>query len=157
MKTILSIIPYGLTISDFYELRKPIMDRPTSHFFNSLPEWCVRGGTGKITPTEEYHQWTGLMDHPEKTIFYLFDINPIDELLKEEISNVGVEQFFDGYDWRPLFEKTPHNEPPHKTLTIPFNVHVVVDLAYETMGDDEYELIVEVLGYLDGHMDLSRI
>ena len=81
----------------------------------------------------------------------------MDEILKEEISNVGVEQFFEGYDWKALFEKIPVNEPPHKTLNIPFNVHVVVELTYEKMGDQEFDLIVEVLGYLDAHMDLSRI
>jgi len=157
MKTILSIIPYGLTVHDFFVLRKPILDKPTRLFFNSLPEWCIRGGSGNILPTEDYHQWTGLMDHPEETIFYLFDIYPVDEILKEEISNVGVEQFFEGYDWKALFEKIPVNEPPHKTLNIPFNVHVVVELTYEKMGDQEFDLIVEVLGYLDAHMDLSRI
>ena len=157
MKTILSIIPYGLTVHDFFVLRKPILNKPTRLFFNSLPEWAIRGGSGNINPTEDYHQWTGLMDHPEETIFYLFDINPVDEILKEEISNVGVEQLFEGYDWKRLFESIPINEPPHKTLNIPFNVHVVVDIAYENMGDDEFELIVEVLGYLDGRMDLSRV
>ena len=159
MKTILSIIPYGLTVHNFYELRKPIMDKPTRHFFNSLPEWCVRGEVkgGIIDYTENYHQWTGLMDHPDQGIFYLFDIFPVDEILKEEISQVGFEQLFEGYNWKPLFEKIPVNPPPHKTLTIPFNIHVVVELTYENMGDNEFELIVEVLGYLDGHMDLVRV
>ena len=156
MKTILSIIPYGLTIHDFFELRTPIRNFPNQHFFKSLAEWCVRGGTGKVDYTENYHQFTGLMDHPDDKIFHIFDIDPVDVILEEEISNVGFEGLFDGYDWRPLFEKIPINEPQHKSLRIPFNVHVVVDLDYHGEGED-FELFVEVLGFLDGQMNLSRI
>lgn len=156
MKTILSIIPYGLTVHDFFVLRKPIMDKPTRHFFNSLPEWCIRGGKGNIDYTENYHQWTGLMDHPEEQIFHLFDINPVDLILQEEISNQGFEGLFDGYDWRPLFEKITFNEPPHKSIQIPFSVHIIVDLEY-VGSDDDFELMVEVIGFLDAQMNLSRI
>lgn len=159
MKTILSIIPYGITVHDFFVLRNPVKEYPSKHFFNSLPEWCVRGKVkdGRIDYTENYHQFTGLIDDTAEEVFYLFDIYPVDEILKEEISNVGFEGLFEGYNWRPLFEKIPLNEPPHKSIKIPFNIHVVVELNYESMDDGEYDLIVEVLGFLDGRMDLRRI
>ena len=155
MRTILSIIPYGLTAHDFFEMREPIKDKPTRHFFKTLPEWCIRED-GFVSYTEEYHQWTGTIDSKEKTMFRLFDINPVDEILKEEISQVGVEYLFEGYNWKKMFEKIPINEVPHKSLRIPFNIHVVVDLIYSGDGED-CELDVEVLGFLNGDMDLFRV
>ena len=157
MKTILSIIPYKLTIHDFFILRDPLKDRPYKHFFRSIPEWCIRNNNGCLDYTEYYHQFTGLMDDKSDEIFYLFDINPVDLELKEEISNVGLENVFDGYDWRPLFKKIPINSSPGSGLRIPSSVHVVVDLDYASIGDGDYDMVVMVLGFLDGQMNLSMI
>ena len=155
MKTILSIIPYGLTPHDFFEMRDPIKDRPNRHFFKSLPEWCVRDN-GYLDFTENYHQWAGTIDSKEKTVYHLFDINPVDEILKEEISQIGVEGVFEGYNWKSMFEKIPLNEVPYKSLRIPFSIHVVVDLIYMGEGED-FEMLVEVLGFLNGDMELLRV
>jgi hypothetical protein len=157
MKTILSIIPYELTIHDFFILRDPLKERPCKHFFRSIPEWCVRNNNGCFDYTENYHQFTGLMDDNSDEIFYLFDINPVDLELKENISNIGIERVFDGYDWRPLFKKIPTNVPPGSDLRIPFSVHVVVDLDYTSLGDGDYDMVVMVLGFLDNQMNLSII
>ena len=156
MKTILSIIPYALTLKDFFEMREPVKDRPRHHFFKSIPEWCVRKDNGHIDYTENYHQFTGLIEDDDKTKHFLFDINPVDLLLKEEILNIGVEELFEGYDWRPLFKEIPYNTPPHRNIQIPISVHMVMDLDY-VGGDGDYDLVPEVLGYLDGAMNLSRI
>ena len=156
MKTILSIIPYAMTLKDFFEMRNSVKDRPRHHFFKSIPEWCVRNDNGHINYTENYHQYTGLIEDGDKSKYFLFDIYPVDLLLDEEISNCGVEGLFEGYDWRPLFKEIPHNTPPHLNIRVPINVHVVVDIDY-VGGDGDYDLVVEVMGYLDGAMNLSRI
>lgn len=156
MKTILSIIPYTHTEHDLFVLREPIKDKPSRHFFKSIPEWCVRNN-GSIDYTENYHQFTGLLDSKEETVYYLFDINPVDEILKEEISQVGVVELFEGYDWNPLFNKIPTLQMNAlNSLRIPANTHVVVELNYFGSGED-FETAVEVLGYLDNKMDFVRI
>ena len=156
MKTILSIIPYTLTSKDFFEVREPLKNRPNNHFFRCVPEWCVRDDNGHIDWTENYHQYSGFSKWDTSSKYFLFDINPIDLLLEEEISNVGVVELFKGYDWRPLFKKITTNPSPHNYIRIPLNVHVVVDLEY-VGGNEDYELIVEVSGFLDDTMSLSRI
>jgi len=156
MKTILSIIPYAFTQKDFFEMREPVKNYPSRHFFNSIAEWCVRDDNGFADYTENYHQFTGTLDDNSPKQYFLFDITPIDLMLQEEISNCGFEGLFEGYNWGPLFEEISFNEPPLKSLRIPHNVHIVVDLYYEG-GDGDYDLIVEVLGFLDGNMELSRI
>ena len=157
MRTILSIIPYRLSQQDFFELREPIKEYPLHHFYNSLPEWCIREDSGHIDYTENYHQFTGHFKSNDPKKYVLFDINPVDLILQEEISNASVAGLFEGYDWRPLFEEIPFNFSPIKTIQIPFSVHIIVDLEYHDAGDNDYDLIVEVLGYLDGKMELFRI
>lgn len=157
MRTILSIIPYQLTQQDFYQVREPIKKYPLHHFYKALPEFCIREDDGLIDYTENYHQFTGHFDNDDPKRYTLFDVNPVDLILQEEISNCGFEGLFEGYDWRPLFEEMPTNLSPIRTIQIPFSVHVIVDLEYVSMGDGDYDLIVEVLGYLDGKMDLFRI
>jgi len=157
MKTILSIIPYKFTLKDFFEMREPINHYPLDIFYKRLPEWCVREDNGVINYTENYHQFSGTLKDDNPKEFYLFDINPIDLLLQEEISNIGVHGVFEGYDWRPLFKEIPVNEAPIKSIQIPFSVHVVVDIEYHYCGDNDYDTIIEVLGFLDGRMDLRRI
>jgi hypothetical protein len=155
MKTILSIIPYGMTAHDFFVLRDPIKDKPNRHFFNSLPEWCIRDN-GFIDYTENWHQFTGLIDSKDETVYHLFDINPIDEILREEINQMGVEGILEGYDFTELFKQIPLNENPYNSIRIPFNVHIVVELDYIGKGEDT-ELFIEVLGYLDNNMEFKRI
>ena len=161
MKTILTIIPYGLTLKDFYELRDPLKGRPSHHFFNSIPEWCVRDDSGFIDYTENYHQFTGTLEDNSPHVYFLFDVNPVDLILQEEISNIGIEGVFEGYDWRPLFNEIPLNTPPARNLLIPINTHIVIDIEYSrgTGGFevDDYEIYYEILGFLDGNMNLKRI
>ena len=83
MKTILSIIPYALTAHDLFLLRDTIKDKPNRHFFRSLPEFCIRD-TGYIDYTENWHQFSGLIDSKDETKFYLFDVNPVDEILRKK-------------------------------------------------------------------------
>ena len=100
MKTILSIIPFSLTQHDFYVMREPLIKYPSDMFFKKIPEWCVRANNGYLDRTKYYHQFTGQLDDDSKDIYYVFDVNPVDLLLQEEISNVGVDDFFIKFDWR---------------------------------------------------------
>jgi len=156
MKVLLSIIPYGITAHELFVMREPIKTYPSYHFFKVLPEFCIRDDNGRINYTEHFHFFTGQLDDNSPTKYYLFDVNPVDLILQEEISNCGIEELFDGYNWKPLFEHIPINESPLITHRIPFSVHVVVDLEYLGAGED-VELFVDVLGYLDGKMELKRI
>lgn len=156
MKTILSIIPFALTSKDFFEIRSSMKELSNYHFFKNLPEWCIRADNGLIDYTASYHYFSGQIEENNEKLYYLLNIEPVDNILKEEISNVGVDGMFEGYDWRPLFKKIRVNDSPHKGLKIPMNVHVIVDLVY-IRDDDDWDLTVDVMGFLDSSMDLYRI
>jgi len=157
MKTILSIIPFLYTEKDLFHVREQLRGYPSHHFFKSLPEWCVREDNGFIDYTASYHQFTGTIVSDDLTKgYHLFDINPVDEILKQEISNVGIEELFGWYDWRPLFSHIIPNEDPNNSIRIPNNTHIVVDIRYDGNGDD-FDIYTNILGFLDGKMDLYRI
>ena len=69
---------------------------------------------------------------------------------------MGIEYLLEGYDFNPMFEKIPLNESPHRSIRIPINVHIVIELDYVGSGED-FELFTEVLGFLDDKMQLSRV
>lgn len=153
MKTILSIDAYGITPKELFELREPIKNYPREHFFNQLPEWCVREDNGFLDYTEYYHQFTGMFDGSEDKVFVMFDAQPINALLAEEISNVGMEEFFKGIDLRPLFLKFPLNQ---RAKYIPTTTHLIFDLTYEGSYDDA-ELFVTLDGYLNENLNKCKI
>lgn len=155
MKTILAIEAYYFSEKDFYEMREPVKDYPLEHFYNHLPEWCIRDDNGYINWTRAYHQWAGLHDVDGQK-FILFNANPIDPILQEEISNVGFEDFFGQYDFRPLFKKLYVNEAPLRRLAIPHSQYIIVELTYHGDGED-CDLEVEVVGYLDHQMQYREV
>lgn len=156
MKTILSIIPYLYTEKDLNDLYEELKKYPRHHFFNRLPEWCVREDNGCVDYTEYYHQFTGTILTNPTQAYILFNITPVDEILKEEISQAGFDGLFEGFDWRSLFSHIVPNDPPFRAPRIPKNTHIVVDIIYEGTGED-MDMYIEVQGFLDGRMDLLRI
>jgi hypothetical protein len=156
MKTLLAVEIYYFTEQDFHHMREPVMDYSPEHFWKSMPEWCVRDDTGRINWARAYHQWAGYEGTNDGKKYMLFDINPIDGILQEEISNVGFEDFFGDYDFRPIFEKLYINEAPIRRLTIPHTQYLVVDLIYHGMGEDA-DLEVEIVGYLDSNLKFKEL
>lgn len=165
--TLLTITGYSINEKELYELRKPVMEYPIEHFFNKLPEWCVRKDDGKCDLTYNYHQFTGMFA-PSTLLFMpsetqkleehiFFNAHPCDYLLQEEISNVGFEQFFEDVDFSEIFKHIPLNDSIIKITHIPHNTHLVVELEYYEYSDGEYDLNVKIIGYLDGNMNLCRI
>lgn len=160
MKTILAITPYNFSETDFYKLREPIRNYPFEHFERALPEFCVRDN-GRMDWSVNYHQFSGLEGHVESDVEVLFDAEPVDYLLAEEISMGGIECLFETFDWNTLFSKVPINDAPINSKYIPSQVHVVVDLQYhgsrDVDGYMDYELEAVIVGYLDGNMQFCEI
>ena len=158
MKTILSIEPYYITEKELCEIGEEHKNRPSYHFFNELPEWCIREDNGRIDRTEYYHQFTGqsLPEDASDNGYLFFNMQPADVILQEEILNVGFEQFFVETDFRPLFEKIKLNLSPFHMVSIPETTHLIVDLNYEGSYED-VELFVTLVGYLDYELNKCKL
>lgn len=160
MRTLLAITPYYFSERDFYELREPVKEYPIRHFIKQLPEWTVRDN-GYIDWAENYHQWSGMEKDVDSDLSILFDAQPIDYLLQEEISYGGLPDLLEGFDWNRFFKNVPINGAPIRTAQIPNQVYMVIDLQYHGGRDSEgfmdYELEAIVVGYLDGNLQLCEI
>lgn len=159
MKTILSIEAYFVNQKEIWELGEFVNNRPSQHFFKQLPEWCIRDDNGRIDRTEYYHQFTGQVTPElcsEDKGYIFFNVQPIDLILQEEISNAGLDQFFAEIDFRPLFKKIKLNPAPHNMVQIPESTHLIVDLTYEGKYED-CELFVTLDGYLDYELNKCKI
>ena len=153
MKQLLTIIPYMITSNEIYHISEMFKNRPRGYIFKQLPEFSINKDYGNILYTENYHQFTGMIPD-ENDVFYMFNLINNGDLLSEEISNCGLEDLIENYDWRPLFNKIPTNS--FKKLCVPFNVHIIIELNY--IGDyEDVETEIKVLGYLDNNLDLIKI
>ena len=158
MKTILSIEPYYITEKELCEIVEEVRNKPSHHYFDKLPEWCIREDNGRIDRTEYYHQFTGQF-HPDSANDkgYLFlNVRAVDTILENEISNAGFDQFFAETDFRPLFKKIKLNLSPYHLVVIPITTHLIVELIYEGEYED-CELFVELFGYLDYELNKCEL
>ena len=160
MRTLIAITPYYYSEQDFYELREPVKEYPREHFERQLPEWTVRDN-GYIDWSVNYYQFSGLEKDVDSDLSILFNAEPIDYLLQEEISMGGLPDLLEGFDWNRFFEKVPINAAPIRSAQIPHQVYMVIDLQYhggrDAEGNVDYELEAIVVGYLDGNMQFCEL
>lgn len=156
MRVILSITAWRITDLDFYNHRMKYKGYPNYHWLNTLPQFCVREDNGYLDYTEYYYQFFGYepMEHEENKSHIVFDYEAIDNVLKEEISNVGFEDIFGKKDLRPLFNKIKTND--WDLIAIPINQHIIIDLKYVEDIDD-WDMTVDLVGYLDENLNLIKI
>lgn len=170
IKTILNIIPF--IVSDEY-LKKLNSDIPEAKhnsrlFFEQLPEYYL-DNKGNVQLTEyNYHFYNRYNDFPK--FYYMFDATPVEPILKEEISNCGMVEFFKDIELKTLFEhlcETDIFPDKHsgllkkvfrkKTLNdlnffgIYKSINVVMGIEYIGSGED-FDVNYHFLGYLNDEL-----
>jgi len=154
MKVILAVTVWEITDQQFYEVKKGYERLPNHHWINALPEYCVREDNGHFDWTANYYQFYGdfePMEYEKDNTHILFDYEPVDQILKKEINNVGFDSLFHSIDFRPIFNKLKRNK--WNLVGIPITQHIIIDLDYFQDGDD-WDLNVIPIGYLDSEMNL---
>lgn len=151
----MAVAVYELTRKDIAELKKPRHAGP--------PEWSVNDKYGNVMRTEFYHPFTrpefadaGDYDDDDDK-FVLFDVLHASPILDEEISQAGFDSVLDKLDMRPLFDAVPKQSYEDMLKKIPLCEYVVIDVTYESMGDGEYDVIYDVVGFLDSSMTLREV
>jgi len=154
-RCLLALNVYELTLGEIAELKRP------RHA--GAPQWGISDTSGIVLPSDYYHQFTTpeSADHGEYDNdvrkFVLFDIMHASPILEEEINNAGFDGVFDKVDLRQMFAEMPKQSYEDMLKRIPICEYVVVDVTYESYGlDDEYDVFIDVIGYLDGNMAIRE-
>jgi len=87
---------------------------------------------------------------PEKEIITIY-IQYSDEYLSEEISTMGVEDIFSGYDWRPILDNIEIKKQGSRKIldTQKIVCDVILNKSYDHWsGGYEYDSEVIVVGYM---------
>jgi len=177
MYTILNIIPY--IVSEDYLNNLRISLGRHELFYNKIPKFILNQA-GYLTFTEMYSVNLGY--RKDKEIFYfMLEINPIEPLLKEEISNIGEKDFFKNISFLNLFKHLSESNLFDNTnfglslfknkrlnklndTNIPVSVNIILDLLYTNSSrgnylesDFDYDLEVSLVGYLDKNFNIVKI
>lgn len=133
---------------------------------NMLPEYTVRKGKDKETGggnpdhTDSYLQW--ITDGED--MYYLFDLVHTDNPLNEEIGMGGLDSIMEmcKVDMNDLFDKLHSYDFDHyKRFIFPTEQHIVFDVKYTggsgygPDGNDDWDIDVQLIGYLDSQMTLK--
>ena len=154
MREILTIIPYKITNNELYNLKEELRDEPNIRLYKFLPEFSISDTYGNLLPTEYYHQFTGSVKDETCEVFYLLDIHSASPVLEEEISQCGIEEIFNKYDWRHLFNSIPNgNINKFDKILIPTPLHMVLEVIY-TGEYEDVEVEFKPVGYLDDDLKL---
>ena len=146
MRTVLLLNVYKFTGNDLGDLKKRNLTE--DFFLRMLPEYCIRTDNHKINYTENYFQFT---ENGEEN-YWLFNIVGSDDILTEEISNVGIAEVLQDYDLSEIFENISYNTYENFGRNIPTTSHIIVDIEYTGgynawTGDNDFDINIS-LSYL---------
>lgn len=148
MRQMLSIIPYRFTATELGKIRT--MNVNERNTLENLPEWCLND-KGQIMDARMWLQFITEGDEE----YIMFDVVHTDALLHEEISNIGLEDLIEGFDYKPtLMALHPYKFEHYRRACLPES-HLVFDLKYRGTGED-VELDIELVGHLNGNFELMK-
>jgi len=175
MYTILNIVPYIVSDGYLNNLRISVGGRGES-FFKKIPAFTLN--QGYLKRTEDFRRFIGYKKVKE-TFYYMLELNPIEPLLKEEISNIGEEDLFKNISFLNLFKQLSESNLFDNTnfglslfknkrlnqlndTNIPVSVNIILNLAYNNSGSYyegnlDCELTVSLVGYLDKDFNIIKI
>ena len=146
---------YYIKDSEIGKIRDAYHNR--GHWEQLLPYTINNNPTANHQPiiAEYYLQFAG--DEKEETEHLLFDINTADDLLANEISMCGVEEFYQHEDFQKIISyfKFPKYDERHRWLEAPF--YILVEMNFHTYVDIdgiiEGDLDSKIVGYLDENLN----
>jgi len=165
-KTLLEVTVYEFTGAELSHLNG--LNLAERHTDSILPEYCLLDD--RIDDTEYICQFyvesesLSNSDKVEKII--MFDMRPISNLLSEEFSALGGMELINDYCFKEFHKIV--TEHCHKIIyeefnrTIPIENYMVIDINYTKSYDSysgafEYDMEIELIGYLDCNMELKQI
>jgi hypothetical protein len=162
IKTLLGVELFEISNNFIHAIREK-HPRP-EQVFNFLPKYTIntnKEAHNQVVQAEWYHQFVGCFhDEPKNDKYLYFNIETLDATLREEISNVGIEDLLKDLDFKKILSNfTPENEENLSHFCFPHCNFLIVELTYETSYDHEggydCDMSFDVVGYFDS--DLNAI
>ena len=157
---ILGLHAYVINENDLYELGQKYKNNPFNHvhpYTINLKEYND-AAKNTIIPSDYYLQFSGHIKEESPRDFVVFDFSTLDELLLEEVSNSSYEDLFEHVDFKKILDKFPivPYKDIYRRLDAPF--YLIVEMNYMSSydhfsGATEYDLFVDIIGYLDSNLD----
>jgi len=153
---LLAVELYEISEEFIYNLREA--QHPRQDVFEHLPEFTINkneGANNQPIVAKYYHQFVGALRPEKKEKYLYFNLSTQDNILHEEISNSGMEDLFQGFDFEKLLSKfKPEPEKKISGFVIPHIYYLVVELVYTTSQDHysggyDCDMDIDVVGYLD--------
>jgi hypothetical protein len=125
---------------------------------SSLPTWCLNIKTGTLQYTESYLQFVNSGDEE----YILFDVIYSDSLISEEISNMGLDDLIEKYDYRKIFSNFKIRAFKDAWKHINSYIRVVYSLHYYGSydyysGGTEWDVDIDIIGYFDEELKLIEL
>lgn len=155
MKQLIKIVPWTVSLKTLSEMGDAYKN-PDS-IFGRLPEWCLRDQEpriGKPMIAHYYHQFTPYSPPDEDKKYFFFSISPVSNIISEEVSQIGMEQFLEDYNFQELFKEIPINSWEKPCL--PKETLLVFDLEYVGWGED-FDLNIIPIGYLNNNFEVIEV
>jgi hypothetical protein len=132
--------------------------RTVKHVFKWIPKYCIRD-SGKIDYAENWLQFTE--DGGE--VYYLFDIEHMEQPLAEEISCLGVDFLSDTMGIDLNFLRTlPAITYDRMQRSLNGNIQLVFEVTYTGGGwcgeyQDDVDIEITLVGYLNQNKELQPL
>jgi hypothetical protein len=154
MKQLLELCLWEYTTRDICKLVND--NKNHSKYKQELPKFCITSDN-IIHVSEEYFQFFDESTTDETLSDYkyiLFSNKTAHEVIHEEISNIGFEEFLrDVHLTYTDFLKLPLNSSSGNQ--IPLLSRIVVDMNFSGYGED-FEIDYEAIGYLNSNMEVVK-
>ena len=161
MKQLMAIRLYKFSGLEIGELRENYKKR--DYFYNHIPKYTINQNNGNFVESEYWLQWVEFSEE----YFWLFDIDFIQDPLKEEISQCGWEDFQKDVDFSmidKIFSRCEYTTFKDYNNTLPISAFLVFDLEYEDLGASDweqpqyhdYETHIKLEGFLNDKMVLDK-
>lgn len=158
---ILAVEAYTINTNEIYELRQEHKRHP----FSKLYPYTINlrdyndNANNNIIQAEYYLQFIGFIKEENPVDYILFDLDTHDNLLGEEISNLGVEDLFKNIDFKKILSNFKIEKYIDKWKTLRAPIYLIVEMKYiggydyNTGGDSEFELEINIIGYLNSNLE----
>jgi hypothetical protein len=116
-----------------------------------LPMFCLdEEGNVRIT----YHHLEFIEDG--NIVYHLFDAITADRLLENEISEAGLDSLLEGINLEQMFKSVTVYGFDDFNRILPSADYLALELVYHSDNDDDTELEVKVLGFLNKSLEFTE-
>lgn len=153
---LLGIRIYEIDTKLIYEIKK---NKKGNLRTNGLLPRYTFGNEDNIIDAEYYLQFVGLSETEENKNFFLFDISTLDDIIDEEIRNLGEEEFLNNFNLKEIINKLEiKNIEEFKLHCQDVTNYLIIDINYDRyddfqFGGYEYDISYKLVGYLDKDMN----